>query len=389
MIAEEKFKAVSEAHEVLGDPDRREDYNVEYDRIPSKAAVNFFDSQIRGKRQTQPASASQTQPQAAPASGTATPASTSRPKATWTGNPGSWRTATASSEASGRQAASHGVPSPQQTTPAPGGKTSTEPTAPATSSTPTQQTATHPSSGQTPTGTSSRASSGGEPSSSGGPSSASGLAPLPSRTAPPVPSPPQPASAASPPTANLTRAFFLWACLIIGVGVVMSLIGSIWSATSFARSSEDSYHYGEGLGYLLQVSAVSCVPALMAACVAEFLAWRTGSARLFDLISRRVLWYCLPVLGAAVIPLAIVFFANYEKPFSSIGASPQGPPLWWWLVGPTAMCITHVSLLARQRWVTRESRDAWLIPGMALLGLALSAMIVGLPALQLQTQQHP
>lgn len=129
----------------------------------------------------------------------------------------------------------------------------------------------------------------------------------------------------------------MWACLIGGVGVVMSLISALLASTSFGHVGE---HLGEALVFLLQVSAITGLPAFAAGCAAALIAGNEDSIDVTYVIAM--------ILATVGTPLILVI-SHWHQPFSSWGGSGEGPPLWSWIVTPAIMCVIHIVFLVQCR----------------------------------------
>lgn len=202
------------------------------------------------------------------------------------------------------------------------------------------------------------------------------------RRSQPAPGQPAPGQPVGPLPASLSAAVLQWAWLIGRIAIGMSLIGAFGAATSFGTHRAQEHHYGTGLIFLLQISIDTGIPAVAAAWAAELLMRRSHppTSRYAALMGEEGSYFLL-VMGAGVLAPALIVLGHGGR-MTGWSESPDGPPLWWWIIGPLTMCLVHTVYLMVDRARTDESGDAVLIPISAALTLAACLVVVGMPPLR-------
>jgi hypothetical protein len=209
-------------------------------------------------------------------------------------------------------------------------------------------------------------------SSAGGPPTKPPASPMPSPSS-------EPAYSSSPFAAASTEAI-AFGGLLAAIGAGMSLLGTLWAATSFARMKGDGHHYGEALVFLLHVSAITVLPAIGAFWGAAFLAKRAGNHEFIGYLLEHS-GYWMVVVGCGVVPPLFFAVIHWGVDFETWGGGPEGPPLWWWLIGPLFMCIGHTVYLLLNRSDANQPENGLLIPSGAVAGFLVCLPVIGLPSL--------
>jgi DnaJ domain len=184
---------------------------------------------------------------------------------------------------------------------------------------------------------------------------------------PEAPTPAEPIFVAPRPAPRTVGAFgviVLWAFLITAVSLGMSLAGAYLARHSTGYPGE-IHEFIPMVGYLLELSAVAGVAALVAVAVTELISVNGGDppARYSPAIILQQPTYALTLVAVAVVLIALDKL-TYAGDFRSLGPGSG----WFWILGPASLCVAHVLSLTIDRWRIRASAAVLMIPMAASCG---------------------